>query len=336
MCWGNTLAESLTIFNWEDFLSERVVASWEQGSGHSLTQVYFDSDEERDTIVASQKSKKIDLTILDQVAATRLGKEGFLLPKPDVSEFPAQTKIDPRWKNSCGDYAIPYLWGTLGVAYRTDKLPNAPTSWNDLLSPAPELVGHIGLFEDYTDLLAPPLLMAGYSINTQDEKELKYAFAQIRKILRSVLTFEYPISFVGTHPDSDKLYLTLAYSGDQYALNERTGDEVWQYTTLKEGSVIWIDCIAILANSQRKDAALSFLNHLYTPENAAMNSEDVYVATPIPEAKARQSQEFQKDTSVYPPQSVLEKSQQYTTLSTANIYLRNRITSSLVKLHDSQ
>lgn len=331
-----SFADTLTLFNWEEYISDDVVKSWEEKTGHTLKQLYFDNDEERDSIIASDAAKNIDLAIIDQIAAIQLGTDGALQPAPSDDQLVGLKYIDSQWQSSCGDHAIPYLWGTLGVVYRTDKLPEPPTSWKQLLAPDDSLSGHVGLFEDYTDLLAPALLLNGAPINTEDNNQLKAAFELIKKSLRDVLTFEYSTSFVGRDPKSDDLYLALGYSGDQYSLNERAGSEIWDYTTLQEGTITWLDCLAIVSGSKKRALALDFLNHLYSLENAAKNSEDVYVASPSSQAKALQSLEFQQDITVYPPESQMKHSEQYKTLSSKNLYLRNRITSSLVKLHDSQ
>jgi len=329
-------SETLTIFIWEDYLSQQVIESWETTTGHTVQQIYFDNDEERDIAIASNQIPDIDLVIVDQIASIKLGQNGVLLPKPTKKEMPGLLEIDPEWEQRCGMHGIPYLWGTLGVAYRTDKLKKPPTSWKELLEPTQELSGHIGLFEDYTDLLAPALFLLGHSINTEDKQELQSAFKMTKRTLRNVLTFEYPLSYLGANPKDDTLHITLAYSGDQYSLNDYAGKEIWDYTTLQEGTVIWVDCLSMPTQSPNKDLALSFLNHLYSLENAAQNSEDLYVATPISAAKTMQSKELQEDITVYPPKALIERSQFYTELSTSNINLRNRITSSLVKLHDSK
>ncbi|GLQ29637.1 polyamine ABC transporter substrate-binding protein [Litoribrevibacter albus] len=329
-------AETLTLYTWEEYISDDIVNAWEKSSGHTLKQIYFDNEEDRDALVASNTAQNIDLTIIDHIAGLQLGSEGMLQRVPTPEELPGLSHLDEQWRSGCGEHAIPYFWGTLGVVYRTDKIPTPPTSWKQLLMPDKTLSGHVGLFEDYTDLLAPALLLKGQSINTEDTTQLKEAFELIKQNLPKVLTFEYPVTFVDRNPKSDELYMALAYSGDQFTLNDRAGSEIWNYTTLQEGTITWLDCLAIVSSSKKRALAIDFLKHLYTLENTAKNSEDIYVATPSSQAKALQSQEFQDDLTVYPPQALLKKSQQYSTLSASNLYLRNRITSSLVKLHDSQ
>lgn len=328
-------AETLTIFNWEEYLSDDVIKQWEQKSGHTIKQIYYDNDEDRDTVLIDYSGTNIDLVIADEMGAKFFGKQGKFV---NLNQFKAPniTNVDPEWQGLCGQFSIPYLWGTLGVVYRTDKLNSPPTSWQEILKPSDKLKLHYGLMEDYVDLLSPALLTKNKSINTSNPSELKEAFEDLKEAANHALTFEYSLSFISANEKKDELYLAIAYSGDQYGLNEKTGKEVWSYTTLKEGSVSWVDCLAVLESSPRKQLAYDFINFIYDPKIAAQNSEAVYVASPISKARALQSEEFLQDESVYPPTEVMKKIQRYESLSDENTLLRNRITASLVKLNESK
>ena len=329
------LGETLTILNWESYLSQKLIDDWEAQSGHKIQQVYYDNEEQRDVLIANYEGDKIDLVMLDSLGAHSFASDSGILHKlSDSSISPIYSSINPRFKKSCGDYAIPYLWGTLGLAYRTDKIAEAPDSWKSILEPEPPIAGHIGLIDDYTDALVPALLLMGHPISTDQQPHLEAAFELMKKNSPNILTYEYSISFVESE-NADDLYVALAYSGDQHALNEKLDTEVWQYTTVKEGTVIWTDCLAILEKSPRKEIAKQLIEFLFQPKNAAYNSETLGVASPVTNALPLQSTDFLQDTSVYPPDSVMEKSQSYTKLGTENLLLRNRINSALLKIHES-
>lgn len=330
------LAETLTILNWEDYLSEKTISTWEKRSGHKINQIYFDNDEDRDNVLVNHKDQIIDLAVIDEVASRIFGQKGALYPLSSYTNTPNLSGVDSTFQKSCGKHSTPYLWGTLGIAYRKDKILIPPASWDFILKPDDDLKGHIGLMDDFTDTLAPALIRMNFSINTDSRSELKKAFNQIKKILPDILTFEYSITFLDADKQRDELYVALAYSGDQYSLNDKTGQEVWDFTTVNEGTIFWVDCLALMSDSPRKSIALDFLNYLYSVTIAAENSELVQVASPIKAARALQSKEFLADKAVYPPDHVMAKSQQYQVLSPENILLRNRITSSLIKMHESK
>ena len=329
-------ADTLTILNWEGYLSEKAIASWEEQSGHTIQQVFVDSDEDRDRILLSHKSKVIDLVVIDEAATQIFGNSGLLTPITSYKTNSNIKKVDNHLQENCGNYGIPYLWGTFGIVYRSDKILIEPSSWNFILDPQEALKQHIGFVDDYTDMLAPALILKGKSVNTENTDDLKDAFNVIKNLLPSILTFEYSISFIDADKKRDELYVALAYSGDQHALNLKAGKDVWEYTILEEGTINWTDCLAIVSDSPRKVIAYDFLNFMYTATIAAENSESIYVASPIADARALQSKSFLADTTVYPKNKGIHNAQEYKLLTPKNILLRNRITSSLIESHASQ
>lgn len=329
--------QTLTILNWEAYLSEPVIAQWEASTGTSIRQIYFDNDETRNSLLTAYDQRAIDLVIIDQVTAPVFGRRGILLPLSEYRDTPNLRHIDPMWQAQCGEFSTPYLWGTMGLVYRTDKLTKAPSSWRDLLTPSVALSGHIGLLEDYIDTLAPSLLLRGADINSDDKTVLAEVFAEMRGLLPSVLTFDYPITFVGESTEADNLHLALAYSGDQLELNDLSGGDNWEYVIPTEGTVLWVDCLAVLTTSQNQALAFNFLNFLNSPEVAATNSEALSVATTNAAALPLQSEHFRSNTLIYPDEDTLSSSQNYDyDMDNDNVRLRNRITSSLVNLHESQ
>lgn len=66
-------------------------------------------------------------------------------------------------------WAAPYRWGTVMIAYRTDKfqaLGWTPQDWSDLWRP--ELKGHISLLDSPRTVIGLTLKKLGHSVNTRD------------------------------------------------------------------------------------------------------------------------------------------------------------------------
>lgn len=329
-------AETLRLLNWEAFLSDEVKKQWEDESQNQLEIIHFDSDEKRDSILLNSKHHNIDIAVVDEVIAQRFGGEGRLI-KIDEDKLPNLKNIGSFWRDRCSNYAVPYLWGTLGIIYRSDKVTTAPNSWKDIMEPTDELKGHIGMLHDYTDMLAPALFLDGQDFNTEDPTVLKQAFQRLKAQAPDVLTYEYPITFLQSSPKKDELYMAVAYGGDQYAMNELAGQEgLWKYVVPREGSILWVDCLAITSNSEHQDIALSFLNFLNRPQQAAQNAEELYVATPNEAALALLSEEFKTDSEIFPNVEIMKKSGLYKILSNENIQLRLRITNAVTNIYESQ
>jgi spermidine/putrescine transport system substrate-binding protein len=332
----DTHAETLRILNWEDYLHPRVIETWKNETGVDIEEIYFDSDEDRDEILSSASAGKIDIAVVDEAVSELFAEKGEIV-KLDESIIPNLKHIDPFWKTACGQYTVPYMWGTLGIGYRSDKVDTAPQSWNALLKPDDSLKGHIGMLDDYRDMLAPALFVLGYSLNTDNKNELKAAFEYLKQQAPSVLTYEYAITTVKNQSeDAELLYMAMVYGGDQNVINEMVGAPgLWKYSVPREGTILWVDCLAAIQGSPREKLALEFINFLNRPDIAAINAESLGFATPNRSAIQHMNPVYRSDQSLFPSQEIMNRSQQYKVLEKQNIILRQRITSAIRKIHES-
>lgn len=330
-------AQTLNILTWESEFADATIARWEQLSGVTVKRIYFDQEEVRNTILLSSEVSDIDIVTLDPSTAALIGTRDVFVPIDSYHNTENFRHFDPVKAQGCGPYATPFLWGTTGIVYRKDRVSKVPTSWQDLMQPAPGLLGHIGWIEDYVDTLAPALLLRKQSASSDDEVLLKEVFDEVKALLPAILTFEYAVSYLKESPQADELYMALGYSGDQQELNLLSNSDQWEYVVPEEGSMIWSECLAVLKHSDKQEMAIDFINFMNTPEVAADNSEAVFVATSNATAASLQSEAFRNNPMFALSEAQLAKLQEYGPgLSVRNILLRDRITSTLVDLHESQ
>lgn len=330
-------ADTLTILTWEAYFADEVIAQWEDKTGAHIEQIHFDSEAARDSILNTPEVSKIDLVTIDPLTAAVFGKRGVFLPLERYKSTPNLRHANPDWTQRCAPYTSPYLWGTLGLVYRKDKLSPPPSSWHDLLSPAPELAGHIGLLENYGDTMAPSLLVRNESASSNDPELLREVFNDLQTLMPSILTFDYAISFIRNNPMANELHLALAYTGDEKEMNNASASENWAYVIPQEGSMIWGECLGILNNSSQSALAMDFIDYLNVPEIAAKNSESLGIATTNDAGHALQSSEFRNNPLLYPPEALASKLQLYSGAYTTNgTLLRNRIITTLVELHEAK
>jgi spermidine/putrescine transport system substrate-binding protein len=327
--------ESLTLLTWEEYLSDAVIERWQRETGVEIKQIYFDNGDRRDRVLA-QPDHQIDLALTEMISASRFGARGLLEPL-DTQQLPRLRHVPQRWRSSCGRYAVPYLWGTLGIAYRSDRIASAPRSWADLLKPA-RREPHIIMMEDHEDILASPLILQQHSINTSDNEELKAAFDLLVAQSGAVLTYEYAITALRSRRFLERADMALAYSGDQQVLNEVEGieGEPWRYVVPEEGTLLWVDCLSVPSNTRNKALAYRFLDFLNRPEIAALNAADLGVATPNAAAQTLLPDEIRHDPTIYPPEDVLARSQVYEMRPLQGTQTRRRIISALINAHDAR
>ncbi len=327
--------QHLTLLTWEDYLSPEVIERWHARTGVGIEQIYFDTGDKRDEILA-RPDHDIDLVLTEGVSSARFGARGMLDPISEMN-LPNLGHIGPSWRAQCGAYSVPYLWGTMGIAYRTDRIAVAPDSWADLLRPT-LATPHVIMIEDHEDILAGPLIYLGHSINTTDHGALKTAFEMLQAQAPAVLTYEYAITSLKAQRYLEHADMALAFSGDQHALNEVDGvvGQPWHYVVPKEGTLLWTDCFSVPSRTPNKELAYRFLAFLGEPEIAALNAEALGVATPNDAALPLLSESVREDPSIYPAASVLQRSQIYEARPLESTQIRRRIISALINAHDAR
>jgi spermidine/putrescine transport system substrate-binding protein len=321
-------AETLNLLIWESYIDQKILDRWTEKSGVAVNQIYYDSGDARDEVL-SDPASNIDLAVVGENGAELFGKRGILEPLTQ-DNVPSLRDYKPEWTSRCAGYAMPYLWGTMGIVYRSDMVKTTPTSWNDLMAPAPELKKHIAMYDDHNEAFIAPLVLLGKSINANDNETLKAAFEVMKKQAPFVLTYDYVITSI-QNPDYGKdIYMAIAYSGDQHVLNDKAGTPgVWRYAVPKEGTFSWLDCMAVTAASPRKKLALQLLDFIGSPESAAANAEALTMPTANEAALKLIPAEMLSNTEIYPPADILAKSQYQKELSVQSVQTRRRIISAM-------
>ncbi|RTZ15086.1 spermidine/putrescine ABC transporter substrate-binding protein [Vibrio aquaticus] len=328
-----SLAQALNIYMWEDTLSPQVRAQWEQKSGHSITLSHFDNDDERSQLMMKSIQLPFDVVVLDNVSAQIYGKLGTF---ENLSTLSNRVHNDKQWNQTCGDYAVPYFWGSVGVAYRKDIIATPPKTWSEFVKPPRKLSGKVGMLNDSVETFLPIFYSLGISPTTENAQEIHQAYPAMVEFNQDVLTYEYILSYIRSQSDPDTLQMTLAYSGDQYSLNRYFGQDNWGYV-IPEGEVfLWVDCLAVSAHSDNKQAARAFLNYLMDPKVAAKNAIDIKAATPNRSATKLLPEWYLNDASLFPSQERLANAQIDSQLSAENISLRTKIINRLLKDHEAK
>lgn len=326
----SSLADEIKIYTWESYFSTEAIQQFEALSGHTVSLVYFESEESRDHVITSGRAVGYDLVVIESVALNLLEKQGFM---QDLSTIRATHEhlYTPSFFSSCGNSGIPYSWGTAGILYR-DSISESPIhSWEQLFSPPPEFRNRIVMNEDQIDAVGSALLASGHNPFSQSESELKDAYAQLTLQQQHIAG----IAVLATSQAIDNwpnVAMGLGFSGESYWLNEYSDYSDWVYTVPDEGSMLWSECMASPSSDPVSAATMQFLTFFQTPEIAALNAEDVWFATPNQKAIPFTSEEYQLDEELYPKQEIIDKSHVYQEISSEALSLRTRMLNALGRL----
>jgi len=301
----------LVLLNWSEYLDPELVEKFEKQYGVKVKEVYYESDEERDKMMIDSDGKGYDLVLVDGTSIKTYVKRGWIAPLSE-RDLPNTRHIDARWRKAheyAESHAVPYFWGTLGIAYRSDLVSQPLTSWKQFFRPAEELRGKIAVINDTRDLVGMTLRSLGHSLNTNDESALAAAEFLLREQQPYVGSYEYITLDEESALVTGDIWATMVYSGDALVVQEL--NENIEYVIPSEGTSLWVDYLAVLQSSRNKDLAWAFINFLNEPRHAAQLAEFVYYPTPNKAAEEFLPAEFLEDELIYPDEATLARSEFY-------------------------
>ncbi|MBP3964777.1 ABC transporter substrate-binding protein [Paenibacillus lignilyticus] len=302
---------TLTIYNWGDYIDPDLVAAFEEETGIKVIYQTFDSNEAMMTKI-EQGGTTFDISVPSEYAISKMKEEDLLLPI-DKAKLPNLKFINPRFMNLSFDpdnaYSIPYFWGTVGIVYNTELLKGMDfKSWDDLWDPG--LRNQILLVDGAREVIGFGLNSLHYSLNDTNEDHLQEAKAKLEELTPNVK------AIVG---DEIKLLLAneeaavgVVWSGDA---SEIIGEnEKLTYVVPEEGSNLWFDNMVIPKTARNIEGAHQFINFMLDPEHAAQNAEYVGYSTPNEKAMAFLPEEISSDERFYPKPELTAKLEVYKNL----------------------
>jgi spermidine/putrescine transport system substrate-binding protein len=326
---------TLNLLIWESYIDEQILTDWAAETGTTVNQIFYDSGDARDEILADPNSN-VDVVVTNENGARLYGNRGIIAAL-DAQNLPALKDYAESWSSRCGGYGVPYLWGTMGILYRSDKFATPPTSWADMLKPDESLRGHIAMYDDHAEAFVAPLVLLGKSVNANDNETLKQAYELMKAQAPYVLTYDYVITSIQSADKGPDIYMALGYSGDQYTLNDKvSAPGLWRYVVPKEGTLSWLDCISVSDRSKNKALALRLVDFISNAKNGARNAVKLNMPTASTAALALLPEDMRSNPEIYAAPEILAKSQLQEELTVQSVQARRRIISSLAQISDAR
>lgn len=323
-------AGEVRIYNWEEYLSDDVIRQFELETGHTVKQLYFESENLRDEVVSSGRAEAYDLFIMDSYTLQVFGNNGYL-NKIVPSQLPNLKHVNDRAREACKDYGIPYAWGTMGIGYRAGKVETPPDSWRDLFEFAKKNPGRTVIPLDALDTTAVALFALGYKPFTTERSEIKAAFELLNETKANLIDFRTALGYSLEAEAQSEMDMAVLYSGESYTVAEATGQDDWVYTIPEEGTLLWYECFASVAGKPHSPATQAFLNFINRPDISAQNAEEMWLATTNESAVDAASAEYKQDKELFPSAKRITDSFAYPVMDEESLRLRSRIIGVLAK-----
>jgi spermidine/putrescine transport system substrate-binding protein len=291
----------LKVYNWADYIDEELLGEFEEWyleqTGEEVEIIYqtFDINE---TMLSKIElgHEDYDVVCPSDYIIERMLRSDLLLPiEKDFGDTPDYTRniapyildqfnnIEGNGKNA-NDYAVGYMWGTVGVIYNPKYVSEEDVkTWDVLRNPA--YAGKVLMKDAFRDVYTALLIGLNEEALEQGEKDLKtLTFDTSAESIALVENYldSFKESVAGWEADFGKeqmtkelAWLNLSWSGDaQWAIDEAAemGVEL-KYAIPENGSVVWFDGWVIPKYARNTKAASYFINFMCMQETALRNMD---------------------------------------------------------------
>ena len=307
------LAEKLYVYNWSYYVAEDTIPNFEKEFGVKVVYDNYSSNEE---LLAKLQAGATgyDLIFPSDYMVGIMRSEGLLeeldsrfdeFEEKQMSNIPNFENIEKRFTKLPFDpenkYSIPYLWGTTGIGFNTEKVDDQVDTWSILWNE--KYKGRISMLDDVRGLANAALKLLGYGINTTDPKEIEAAKQQLIK-QKPLVKFYSSDTYIDFLKSGD-IWLCQGYSGDVFQVMKE--NKSVKYAIPREGSDIWIDNICVPRGAKSKYTAEVFINYLLRPEVAAGISNFTWYANPNEASHKFIKPEIMENPAIYPTKEVLNR-----------------------------
>jgi spermidine/putrescine transport system substrate-binding protein len=305
----DSLARSLRLFIWPDYMDPDIIAEFRRTYGVRVVIDYYDNNE---ALIAKLKAGGLgqyDVVVASDYAVEVLRRDDLLEPL-DHARIPNIANLDDRFRELPFDpgsrYTVTYQWGTSGLGIRTDRIDGDVAemdTWGLVFDPAAQ-PGPFAMLADPRETIGAALIYLGLSANTTDPAELNRAEALLREQRPRVLTYA-PFASGRELLASGDVVVAHNYSGD--VLMARDAVAGIRYVIPREGAILWTDNLAVPAGAPSRYTAQVFINYLLDAEIGGRLSNHTRYASPNAAALPFIDEDLRADPAVYPDSAVLDR-----------------------------
>jgi putrescine transport system substrate-binding protein len=311
----------VNLYIWNDYLDPKVLEDFTKETGIKVVVDNYDNNEIVETKMLAGKSG-YDIVVPSAPFLQRMVAADLFLPL-DRARLSNHKNLWPeildRMKlyDPGNKYAVPYLWGTLGLGVNVAKVKerlggNIPPSWDLLLDPKlSSKLKDCGIHvldgpEDVLPNVLRALKLDPNSKNAADIQKAGDAVFRVRENVRKFHSSEYINALAG-----GDICMAMGFSGDILQARKRAkeagnGVEI-DYIIPREGAQMWFDSMVIPKDAPNPANALVFIDYMLRPDVAAANSNLVEYANANLPSRALIKQEVLNNPGVYPTEEVMNR-----------------------------
>ena len=284
--------EELHVYTWSDYIAADVIKRFEEANNCKVVVDTFDSNE---AMYAKLQAGSMGYDIIMPTSyQVPLMAKNKMIQKLDHAKLPNFTKnFDKSYVSATIDpsfaFGVPYAITYTGIAYRKDKVGDAPVdSWKVFETTA--LKGRMSLLSDMRETIGAALKYLGYSLNSTNAVEIAKAVDVAIGWAKNIAKFDN--EQYKTAVASGEFFVGHGYSSD--VIQTMLDNENVDFKLPKEGFTIACDEMVIAADSKKADLAHKFIDFCYDPDVAAANMTEVCAPMPVAPAFPKLEESLRK------------------------------------------
>lgn len=277
----------LYLFNWSQYMDPAIIEQFERTHDVEVIENYFNSNAEMFSKLQAGGVSQYDVVVPSNYFVPRMADSGLLQPL-EHARIPNLENLSPQFRDPSYDpgneYSVAYQWGTTGIVYRTDTIPEAPESWSILFDPEVNprqpfaLIGGEG---NPTVAAACAYLGHGYRCTEHEQ------WTEAARLLLETKKRDNFSGFEDGTPQLQQLargviHAGMSYNGD-YVFYRSEDPEAYENTAFvvpEEGAEIWVDNMVIPAEAPNPELAHTFINYILDARIGARLSNWTYYSSP--------------------------------------------------------
>lgn len=290
----------LNVFNWPYYIGPTTLADFEKAYGVKVT---YDNYSDNEELLAKLQTGQgtYDVIFPSDYMVQVMAKANLLSPL-DLRSIPNVKNIAKKFLGLPFDpenrHSIPYQWGTVGIGINSDRVRDKVKRWDTLWNPAYK--GWINMLDDMRTTVGVALKHLGHSVNSTSKDELHQAQGIL--IAQKQFVRTYSSDLYKEHLISGDIWVSCAYSGDVFQAAKQ--NPALRYVIPEDGTMIWVDNVAIPKGAPHREIAHEFVNFLLQGEVSAAISNAICYASPNETAYAYTDPQVLHNPAIYPPTEV--------------------------------
>ena len=290
--------QTLNVFNWSTYIAEDTIPNFEEACGVTVNYDIYESNEAMLAIIR-QGNPGYDIIVPTGDTVATMIRDELLVPL-NMMMIPNMANISPDLLDPSYDpgnvYSLPYQWGTIGIGYNTEKLPDGISSWEEVWSHD----GPVAWIDDRRSMFGFALVLLGYDPNSDVAGEISEARDYLIERSSNVVAIAADDGQVML--ERGDVDITIEYNGDILALADECECDTYAYVLPMEGTGLWTDNLSIPVDAPNPELAMVFIDYILDAQVGADISNYTAYASPNQAAidGGLIDEEMLTDNSIYP------------------------------------